>query len=179
MRPSSLRASSIRFGRLVLLSPFFSRTFFDVDIFFSCSSSAVYLACGASFTRSRLLRPHKKTRNPIRSCLSALPLWEPLSTYQPILYLCRQKLICCINRYLSFCITTPQCLCTSVNSSQASHSLPRLTSYGTLAFPEEVGDKNLKKPKASSLGVNDDDAEPMTTSKGKGSSAMRPAASAL
>jgi len=40
--------------------------------------------------------------------------------------------------------------------------------------------KNPKKPKASSSGVNgDDDAEPMMASKGKGPSAMQPAASAL
>ena len=40
--------------------------------------------------------------------------------------------------------------------------------------------KNPKKPKVSSSGVNgDEDAEPMTASKGKGPSAMQPAASAL
>jgi ribosome biogenesis protein MAK21 len=41
--------------------------------------------------------------------------------------------------------------------------------------------KNPKKPKVASSGVNggDEDAEPMTASKGKGPSAMQPAASAL
>ena len=78
-----------------------------------------------------------------------------------------------MNRHLSFRTTTPQFLCTPTSFPlTASPDLAR----NALIF---LGDIDVQEPQKAQGVVDDDDAEPITTSKGKGPSVMQPAASVL
>ena len=168
------------FGRLVLFSSFFPGPSSMLTFFFSYSSSAVYLACGASFINTRSRYPTRK-RGTQFARASALPLWEPLSIYQPILYLCRQKLICCINRHLPFCIMhyhpsvslRARQLLTSVLLT-ASPDLMRNTRISWRGWCTRTikGRRRVLRCQRRRRGADDDE-------QGKEPSAIHPAASAL
>ena len=71
--------------------------FFFHTAFQQCTRAAEHdqrpaTTCFIDTTR-QFLRP-KKTRTPIRSCLCSPTLGA--STYHPVVYLCRRRLICCI-----------------------------------------------------------------------------------
>jgi hypothetical protein len=135
-----LSLSSLLFLDLnIFESPVYS-VLSDVDVFFflytalqQCTRPAEHDQRPAKTcfinTRRQFLRP-KKTRTPIRSCLCSPALGA--SKYHPIVYFRHQKAYPLhFNRRHSSRTTTPQYLCTPVNSSQASHSQRRQTLHRT------------------------------------------------